>query len=99
LWLLAGVALVALIFRSTPFFNAMSIFGIALGVTVLITVQSVMNGFQNEYERVFVESQGHLDVSADGPNAKIRRSHPSPETKFPGSARRAGRRRSRHAAL
>jgi len=50
----------------------MSIFGIALGVTVLITVQSVMNGFQNEYERVFVESQGHLDVSADG-RCKIRR--------------------------
>src|SRR5579862_3440993 len=33
LWVFAGVTIVALIFRSTPFFNAMSIFGITLGVT------------------------------------------------------------------
>ena len=67
LWVAAGVLLVAMIFRSTPFFNAMSILGITLGVTVLITVQSVMNGFSNEYERVFIETQGNLDVRAGEP--------------------------------
>ncbi|HVU37985.1 MAG TPA: ABC transporter permease [Opitutales bacterium] len=64
LWLLAVVAFVAMIFRSTPFFHAMSILGITLGVTVLLTVQSVMNGFANEYEKVFIQTQGHLDVMA-----------------------------------
>ncbi len=69
LWLTVAVAFVALIFRSTPFFHAMSILGITLGVTVLITVQSVMNGFAHEYERVFIETQGHLAVMAGEPVA------------------------------
>ncbi len=67
LWVTLVVAFVAMIFRSTPFFHAMSILGITLGVTVLITVQSVMNGFAHEYERVFIETQGHLDILAGGP--------------------------------
>lgn len=67
LWLTAAVVFVAMIFRSTPFFHAMSILGITLGVTVLITVQSVMNGFAHEYERVFIETQGHLDILAGEP--------------------------------
>jgi lipoprotein-releasing system permease protein len=67
LWLALAVFMVTFIFHSTPFFNAMSIFGIVLGVTVLITVQSVMNGFANEYVRVFIETQGHLNVFADEP--------------------------------
>lgn len=69
LWLTAAVTFVAMIFRSTPFFHAMSILGITLGVTVLITVQSVMNGFAHEYERVFIETQGHLAVMAGEPVA------------------------------
>ncbi len=67
LWLAFAVFVVAFLFHCTPFFNAMSILGIMLGVTVLITVQSVMNGFANEYVRVFIETQGHLTVRADEP--------------------------------
>ena len=67
LWLSLVAVLVALIFQSTPFFNAMSIMGITLGVTVLITVQSVMNGFAHEYEKVFILAQGNLDIWAKEP--------------------------------
>jgi len=66
-WLTLAAAFVALIFRLTPFFNAMSIMGIVLGVTVLITVQSVMNGFSHEYEKVFILAQGNLDIWAKEP--------------------------------
>jgi lipoprotein-releasing system permease protein len=45
----------------------MSILGITLGVTVLITVQSVMNGFASQYETVFITTQGHLNIYGDGP--------------------------------
>jgi len=67
LYLTLGVVFVAAIFRLTPFFNAMSIFGIMLGVTVLITVQSVMNGFASQYETVFIKTQGELNIYGDGP--------------------------------
>ena len=68
-WLLLALAVffIAFLFHCTPFFNAMSILGIMLGVTVLITVQSVMNGFANEYVRVFIETQGHLSIFAREP--------------------------------
>ncbi len=66
LWLTVVAVVVALVFRSTPFFNAMSIMGITLGVTVLITVQSVMNGFAHEYEKVFILAQGNLDITSNG---------------------------------
>jgi len=65
-YLTAGVAFVVILFRCTPFFNAMSILGIMLGVTVLITVQSVMNGFSYQYEQVFIETQGNLKIQTDG---------------------------------
>jgi len=67
LWLVLGVFFVAFLFQCTPFFNAMSILGIMLGVTVLITVQSVMNGFANEYVKVFITTQGHMSVYAREP--------------------------------
>jgi len=67
LYLTLGAVFIAAIFRCTPFFNAMSILGIMLGVTVLITVQSVMNGFSSEYEEVFIKTQGHLNIYGDGP--------------------------------
>jgi len=67
LYLTLGAVFIAAIFRCTPFFNAMSILGIMLGVTVLITVQSVMNGFAHEYEAVFIKTQGHLNIYGDGP--------------------------------
>jgi lipoprotein-releasing system permease protein len=62
LWFVVVFFTIMFIFRCTPFFNAMSIFGITLGVTVLITVQSVMNGFAQKYAEVFIETQGNIVI-------------------------------------
>ncbi|MDR1595724.1 MAG: ABC transporter permease [Puniceicoccales bacterium] len=50
--------------RKLSFFSAMSIFGVALGVTVLFVVQSVMDGFQHNIRRAIVETQGDVRVES-----------------------------------
>ncbi|MGA2052592.1 MAG: ABC transporter permease, partial [Opitutales bacterium] len=51
--------------RRASFFTVVSILGVALGVMVLLVVQSVMNGFSHEYEVNFIRSQGHIQIRSD----------------------------------
>lgn len=52
--------------RVISFISAISIIGIALGMTVLITVLSVMNGFQREIRTRILSVASHVQVSAVG---------------------------------
>ena len=52
--------------RVISFISAISIIGIALGMTVLITVLSVMNGFQREIRTRILSVASHVQVSAAG---------------------------------
>jgi lipoprotein-releasing system permease protein len=47
-----------------PFFTAISVIGVMLGVTALVVVLSVMNGFGNEIRRMIVDTQGHAHVTS-----------------------------------
>jgi len=49
-----------------PFFTAISVLGVTLGVAVLIIVTSVMGGFGYEIRRMIVETEGEIDVKAEG---------------------------------
>ena len=51
------------------FISAVSIIGIALGMTVLITVLSVMNGFQHEVRTRILSVASHVQIS--GPDNKL----------------------------
>src|SRR5471030_1151664 len=53
--------------RKFPFFTAISILGVALGVAVLIIVTSVMGGFGYEIRRMIVETDGEVQVKSRGP--------------------------------
>jgi lipoprotein-releasing system permease protein len=50
--------------RRFPFFTAISILGVALGVMILIIAISVMSGFGHEIRRMIVETQGDVQVRA-----------------------------------
>ncbi len=52
--------------RRVSFFTAMSVLGVTLGVTVLLAVQSVMNGFAKEYEVNLIRAQGNIIVRSGG---------------------------------
>jgi len=52
--------------RVISFISAISIVGIALGMTVLITVLSVMNGFQREIRTRILAVASHVQLSAAG---------------------------------
>ncbi|MCR6656119.1 MAG: ABC transporter permease [Opitutus sp.] len=49
-----------------PFFTAISMLGVALGVALLIISTSVMGGFGHEIRRMIVEVQGDVQVRANG---------------------------------
>jgi len=49
-----------------PFFTAISVLGVTLGVAVLVIVTSVMGGFGYEIRRMIVETEGEIDVKANG---------------------------------
>jgi lipoprotein-releasing system permease protein len=49
-----------------PFFTAISVLGVTLGVAVLVIVTSVMGGFGYEIRRMIVETEGEIDVKARG---------------------------------
>ncbi|MCX6955874.1 MAG: ABC transporter permease [Verrucomicrobia bacterium] len=49
-----------------PFFTAISVMGVTLGVAVLVIVTSVMGGFGYEIRRMIVETEGEIDVKANG---------------------------------
>lgn len=48
--------------RRFTFFTFMSIVGVTLGVAVIVVVQSVMNGFQDDIKRNLVAAQGEIRV-------------------------------------
>ena len=50
--------------RKFPFFTAISILGVSLGVIVLLVVQSVMNGFGYEIRQKIVQTEGEIQVKA-----------------------------------
>lgn len=52
--------------RWASFFSILAIFGVALGVGVLLVVQCVMNGFQDEIRRKILLLQGDVEITADG---------------------------------
>jgi len=52
--------------RVISFISAISVVGIALGMTVLITVLSVMNGFQREIRTRILAVASHVQLSAAG---------------------------------
>lgn len=52
--------------RRFPFFTAISILGVALGVALLVVSTSVMGGFGHEIRRMIVETQGDVQIRARG---------------------------------
>ncbi len=48
------------------FMSAISIFGLALGIAILITVLSVMNGFDREMRENILGIVPHITISSDG---------------------------------
>jgi lipoprotein-releasing system permease protein len=56
--------------RVISFISAISVIGIALGMTVLITVLSVMNGFQREIRTRILAVASHVQLAA--PDGKLR---------------------------
>jgi lipoprotein-releasing system permease protein len=49
-----------------PFFTAISILGVVLGVAVLVIVTSVMGGFQHELRRMIVQTEGEVQIKSQG---------------------------------
>ena len=47
-----------------PFFTAISVVGVMLGVAVLVIVTSVMGGFGHELRRMIVQTEGEVQVKA-----------------------------------
>lgn len=52
--------------RFGSFFFIMSVLGVALGVMVLVVVQSVMGGFGSIHRERMIETTGHIDLTARG---------------------------------
>lgn len=50
--------------KKFPFFTAISILGVALGVALLIVSISVMGGFGREIRRMVIETQGEVQIRA-----------------------------------
>jgi lipoprotein-releasing system permease protein len=50
--------------RKFPFFTAISVMGVALGVGVLVIVTSVMGGFGYELRRMIVQTDGEVQVKS-----------------------------------
>lgn len=52
--------------RRFPFFTAISVMGVSLGVAVLVIVTSVMGGFGYELRRMIVQTEGEVQVKSRG---------------------------------
>jgi len=52
--------------RRFPFFTFISIVGVALGVALLVVVTSVMGGFGYEIRRMIVDTEGEIQIKANG---------------------------------
>src|SRR4051812_23264976 len=53
--------------RRFPFFTAISVMGVSLGVMVLVVVTSVMGGFGYELRRMIVQMEGEIQVKSQTP--------------------------------
>ncbi len=49
-----------------PFFTAISVLGVALGVAVMVVVISVMDGFEYKIQQMIVTTEGEVQVKARG---------------------------------
>lgn len=49
-----------------PFFTAISVLGVALGVMLLIVSISVMGGFGREIKRMIIDTQGDVQIRGEG---------------------------------
>ncbi len=49
-----------------PFFTLISVTGVALGVALLVIVTSVMNGFHSDIRRMVVDTEGEIQIKAQG---------------------------------
>jgi lipoprotein-releasing system permease protein len=56
--------------RRVSFFTAISVVSVALGVALLIVVLSVFSGFGREIHRMFIDTQGEVQVRGNGYIAK-----------------------------
>jgi lipoprotein-releasing system permease protein len=52
--------------KKFPFFTAISVLGVALGVALLVISTSVMGGFGYEIRRMIVDTQGEVQVRGEG---------------------------------
>jgi lipoprotein-releasing system permease protein len=52
--------------RRFPFFTAISVLSVALGVTLLIVVLGVMGGFGYQIRRMIVDTEGEIQIKARG---------------------------------
>jgi lipoprotein-releasing system permease protein len=52
--------------RRFPFFTAISVLGVSLGVAVLIICSSVMGGFGRQIEKMTVDTQGDVQIRGEG---------------------------------
>jgi lipoprotein-releasing system permease protein len=52
--------------RRFPFFTLISTLGVALGVTVLVVVMSIMGGFAFEIRHLIVDTEGEVQIVARG---------------------------------
>ena len=57
--------------RRFPFFTAISVMGVALGVMVLVIVTSVMGGFGHELRKMIVQTEGEVQVKSRTPIADV----------------------------
>ncbi len=51
--------------RTFPFFTAISVTGVALGVMILLIVTSVMGGFGHELRKMIVQTEGEVQVKSN----------------------------------
>jgi len=52
--------------KRLSFFTAISILGVALGVATLVVTNSVMGGFGYEIRRMIIDTQGDVQIRANG---------------------------------
>ena len=52
--------------RRFPFFTAISVLGVTLGVALLVVVTSVLGGFQHEIRRMIVNTEGEVQIKGRG---------------------------------